>query len=244
MTEDQAFPVKAETLRLWLKAAGIWQRRRQRKQYHQRRNRRPRIGDLVQMDGSTHAWFSENSEKQCLMNRVDDATGTTESFLDSGETTFAAFTLMERWVKKYGVPAAVYVDLQSILCWDTTRTVRNDWTAQLDNQHYQLEKKQPVNVQPGQKIMFKRHLNGQITLWYHDQRLAFHLIAARPVKAEKPKLPDYSTEQRCLPDPQPSPGGRGYSTTFVTLLKGRVVCVLSSRSSPILSPLEPSAKTL
>jgi hypothetical protein len=90
------------------------------------------------------------------------------------------------------------INLQTILCWDITRTIRNDWTAQLDNQHYQLEKKQPVNVQPGQKITFKRHLKGEISLWYRDHCLAFHLIAVRPIKAEKPKPPGYSTGQRSL----------------------------------------------
>lgn len=77
LLEDDQLTVKAETLRLWLKAAGLWQPHRKRKAYHARRARRPRFGELLQLDGSIHCWLEGIEKKQCLMNMVDDATSKT-----------------------------------------------------------------------------------------------------------------------------------------------------------------------
>lgn len=39
------------------------------------RRRRPRFGELIQIDGSPHHWFGENSPRACLLAFIDDATG-------------------------------------------------------------------------------------------------------------------------------------------------------------------------
>lgn len=114
LLEDDNQQLHAETLRLWLKAAGIWQPKRQRKAYRTRRARRSRFGELLQLDGSIHAWLPGIAGKQCLMNMVDDATSKTLSLLDTGETTDAAFRLLKWWIKLHGIPLAIYVDLKSL----------------------------------------------------------------------------------------------------------------------------------
>lgn len=114
LLEDDQLKLHAETLRLWLKEAGIWQPKRQRKAYRTRRARRSRFGELLQLDGSIHAWLPDILGKQCLMNMVDDATGKTLSLLDKGETTDAAFRLLKWWIKLHGIPLAIYVDLKSL----------------------------------------------------------------------------------------------------------------------------------
>ena len=114
LLEEDHLEINAETLRLWLKAAGLWQPARKRKEHRTRRLRRPRFGELLQLDGSIHAWFDGHSEKQCLMNMVDDATGKTLALLDVGETTRAAFALLKWWIKEAGIPMAIYVDLKSL----------------------------------------------------------------------------------------------------------------------------------
>lgn len=48
------------------------------------------------------------------MNIVDDATGISLSQLDKGETCRVLLTTLKKWVEKYGVPQAVYVDLKSL----------------------------------------------------------------------------------------------------------------------------------
>ena len=112
--EEEGLEVKAETLRLWLKKAGLWNRHRKRKGYRSRRARRPRFGELLQLDGSIHNWFEGKEEKQCLMNIVDDATGKTLSLMDYGETTRSALSLLKWWIRDAGIPAAIYVDLKSL----------------------------------------------------------------------------------------------------------------------------------
>jgi transposase len=114
LLEDDSQKLHAETLRLWLKAAGIWQPKRQRKAYRTRRARRSRFGELLQLDGSIHSWLPVIVGKQCLMNMVDDATGKTLALLDTGETTDAAFRLLKWWIKLHGIPLAIYVDLKSL----------------------------------------------------------------------------------------------------------------------------------
>lgn len=114
LDEEDNIKLNAETLRIWLKEAGLWLPKRQRKAHRARRKRRSRFGELLQLDGSIHAWFTGISKKQCLMNLVDDATGKTLAFLDRGETTEAAFRLLKWWIKLHGIPQSIYVDLKSL----------------------------------------------------------------------------------------------------------------------------------
>lgn len=114
LLEDDNHKLHAETLRLWIKEAGLWQQKRQRKAHRTRRARRSRFGELLQLDGSIHAWLPGISSKQCLMNLVDDATGKTLALLDTGETTDGSFRLLKWWIKLHGIPMAIYVDLKSL----------------------------------------------------------------------------------------------------------------------------------
>ena len=103
LAEDK-LPVDHETLRRWLLKEGDWKKRRRRKIHRKRRERRAHFGELVQMDGSHHAWFGQKHEKGCLMNMVDDATGATLGLMDHQETTVAAMGLLWRWIERYGIP--------------------------------------------------------------------------------------------------------------------------------------------
>ena len=106
--------INPETLRLWLLKSNLWNKHRRRKSYRQRRERRQRFGELLQIDGSIHAWFGKDQPNSCLLNIVDDATGITLSQMDTGETCYILLSTFKMWVEKYGVPKAVYVDLKSL----------------------------------------------------------------------------------------------------------------------------------
>src|SRR6202162_3154250 len=86
LAEEDGLEVGEETLRRWMLAEGLWSRMRRRKAHRKRRERREHFGGLVQLDGSFHAWFEERGPRGCLMNMVDDATGTTRSRLGEQET--------------------------------------------------------------------------------------------------------------------------------------------------------------
>ena len=83
-----------------LKLAGLWSRERKRRPYRKRRERKAHFGELVQLDGSFHAWLEEGGPEGCLMNLVDDARGTTLCPLGKQETTWAAANVLRRWIKQ------------------------------------------------------------------------------------------------------------------------------------------------
>ena len=64
LTEDHALVLSVETLRGWMLAAGLWVSRAQRTRRSQPpRPRRTCLGELVQLDGSDHAWFEAREPK-------------------------------------------------------------------------------------------------------------------------------------------------------------------------------------
>lgn len=112
--QEEDLPVNAETLRLWLLAAGLWEPRRKRKHNYQRRERRQQFGELLQLDGSIHHWFGPDGEYQCLMVLIDDATGIRLAHMASGETLEATLQILKEWIEAYGIPQAIYVDLKTV----------------------------------------------------------------------------------------------------------------------------------
>lgn len=114
LASDHGLKVDHETLRRWMKAAGVWRRRRKRSPHRQRRPAKEHFGELLQLDGSHHQWLEERGEKACLMNLVDDATGRGMFGFADEETTWAAADLLERWVRRYGLPQALYCDWKNV----------------------------------------------------------------------------------------------------------------------------------
>src|SRR5208282_5238276 len=112
--EDQLW-VDAETLRRWMLEERLWSRQRGKPRAHrQRRARKEHFGELVQLDGSFHAWFEERGPRGCLMNMVDDATGTTMAHLCKEETTWDAVAVLRLWIAQHGVPLALYTDWKNV----------------------------------------------------------------------------------------------------------------------------------
>jgi transposase len=114
LVSDDGLEVHAETLRRWMREAGLWQRQRRRKPYRKRRERKAHFGELVQMDGSFHEWLEERGPRGCLMHMVDDATTTVLGRFSAEETTWAAAGLLRRWIEQYGVPQALYTDWKNV----------------------------------------------------------------------------------------------------------------------------------
>ena len=54
---EEKLHVGVETLRRWLLAEGLWERKRRRDPHRSRRPRRSCFGELVQMDASIHDWL-------------------------------------------------------------------------------------------------------------------------------------------------------------------------------------------
>ncbi len=114
LASDDGLDVHAETLRRWLKEAGLWQRQRRRKPYRQRREAKAHFGELVQLDGSFHEWLEERGPRGCLMHMVDDATTKALGRFWEEETIWAAAGVLRRWIERYGVPQALYTDWKNV----------------------------------------------------------------------------------------------------------------------------------
>lgn len=302
--------VDHETLRRWLIKEGEWKKKRKRNEHRSRRERKKHFGELVQMDGSHHTWFSEERPQACLMELVDDATGTVLALMDEQETTELAMRSLWRWIDLYGVPQALYTDKKSVFvadreptleeqlageqplsefgkackkmgigiieanspqakgrverkhgvlqdrfvielalagiktietankalnngflsalndkfakpplepedfhrplpkgveladvfCFETTRTLANDWTIRHENRYYQITKDNKPLPRPKDKILVRRRLDGSLVLLYRDKPLEFSALTPRqfehaskatrlPIAAKSTKIP-------------------------------------------------------
>ena len=106
----------SETLRRWMIEDGLWRRRRRRPaRVHPPRPRRRRFGELIQIDGCTHAWFEKRAPVCTLIAFIDDATSTvTEWRFCEAETTFDYFESLHRHVVRHGRPLCIYSDRHGI----------------------------------------------------------------------------------------------------------------------------------
>ncbi len=57
LASEDGLKTDAETLRRWMLAEGLWSRERRRRRHRRRRERKEHFGEMVQMDGSFHAWL-------------------------------------------------------------------------------------------------------------------------------------------------------------------------------------------
>ena len=72
------------------------------------------LGALWQYDASPHAWLPGSSDKQALLDLLDDATRlNTGARLYPGETLLAHFDFLPRAFQAHGLPLALYVDYHS-----------------------------------------------------------------------------------------------------------------------------------
>src|ERR1700691_4520849 len=149
LAERHDLRVSRETLRSWMRQAGICISRAERKRIQQPRHRREHIGELVQIDGSEHRWFEDRAAACTLLGFVDDATSRMmELRFVPSESTFAYFAALNTYLRRHGEFVAFYCanyncrfakppardkdlhrlldprqDLNQVLCWREQRQV-------------------------------------------------------------------------------------------------------------------------
>jgi transposase len=112
LCEEDGLCLSRESVRRLLISLGLWRPRRARRAViHCLRERRARLGELVQIDGSPHDWFEGRAERSTLLVFVDDATGRLMhlSFVEC-ESTFNYFAAVRAYLTAYGKPRALYSD--------------------------------------------------------------------------------------------------------------------------------------
>ena len=114
LAREDGIEVHHDTLRRWMLAAGLWSCARKRSPHRRRRARMAHFGELVQLDGSVHAWFEDRGPASCLLAMVDDATGRSLGSFGAQETIWAAAGVLRAWIAQYGIPRALYTDWKNV----------------------------------------------------------------------------------------------------------------------------------
>ena len=111
LNERHGICFSAEFVRKLMIQCNLWIPRQKRKKIHQRRERRPCEGELIQMDASDHAWFEDRGPRCHLHLLVDDATSKLMGgYFFPEETTEGYYRACLPYFKKSGRPHSFYVD--------------------------------------------------------------------------------------------------------------------------------------
>ena len=116
LSEREGLDIGRTTLRRILVNAGLSSPRRRRPPKHRvRRQRMPRQGMLIQMDGSHHPWLGDRMPPFTLLIAVDDATGTVvDALFCEKEDAHSYFLLIQRLLQRRGAPLALYTDRHGV----------------------------------------------------------------------------------------------------------------------------------
>jgi len=117
LREREGIDLGRETVRKILRVAGLPPKRRRRPPKHRsRRQRKERLGQMIQWDGSPHPWFGKCHPPCCLLAAVDDATTTLLSALFTpAESSEGYLHLLKEILESHGIPMAIYHDQHSSL---------------------------------------------------------------------------------------------------------------------------------
>ncbi len=132
LAELHGCSVSRETLRGWMIADGLWIDRRHRlPSPHQPRRRRDCLGELVQIDGSEHAWFEARGESCTLLAFIDDATSRLMQMrFVTSESAFDYFRTIRAYLQAHGKPVALYSDKHGIFRVNAKDAVGGDRITQ------------------------------------------------------------------------------------------------------------------
>jgi hypothetical protein len=131
LSERHEIIISIEATRKLMIQNGVWEaNKKKRPVIHQQRKRRARCGELIQIDGSPHAWFEDRGDPCVLISFVDDATGRTYGRFFTSETTIAYMMTSRLYFLKYGRPLAYYSDKHSIFRINTPGCLKKELITQ------------------------------------------------------------------------------------------------------------------
>ena len=115
------------TLRRGMIEAGLWKPRQQGVQHRVWRERRPCVGELVQLDGSDHDWFEGRGPRCVLLIFIDDATSRIlyGEFI-TVENTVNLLAATKSYLLLHGRPLSFYVDKDSIYKVNRQATIEEE----------------------------------------------------------------------------------------------------------------------
>jgi transposase len=94
--QKEKIRVSDEKMRQIMMGAGLWRVHRHKAEIHPWREPRAHYGEMVQMDGSHHAWLERRGPKLVLMGMVDDARNRFYGRFYEYEGVYPAMNVLER----------------------------------------------------------------------------------------------------------------------------------------------------
>jgi len=115
LEELHSIKVSREVVRKAMIRANIWQPKQKRSKHRKRRERKPMLGIMIQLDGSPHDWFEGRAGKCTLLVFIDDATSQI-LWLEfaNAESVIATMPATKNYIKKHGIPQLFYTDYGSV----------------------------------------------------------------------------------------------------------------------------------
>lgn len=113
-----------ETVRAWMRRAGLWQSRPRRiEEVHQWRARRACYGELVQWDTSVHDWLEGRGERLYLVAMIDDATSRLFARFVCHDSALENLRVLWAYLERFGRPVEFYTDKAGMFV--TTKPARD-----------------------------------------------------------------------------------------------------------------------
>lgn len=106
--------INHDVLRTEMIKVGIWIAKQRKHKHRQWRERKEHFGEMVQFDGSHHAWFELRGKICCLLASKDDATNEVYAHFTEHEDIQGVFAFWREYIKKYGKPKCIYLDRGSV----------------------------------------------------------------------------------------------------------------------------------
>ena len=140
LRENHGLMLSKETVRKLMMDASLWITRRLRSpKVYQPRNRRQCVGELIQIDGSDHAWFEGRGAACTLLVYIDDATSRLMHLhFTYSESTFSYFEATRGYLESHGKPQAFYSDKASVFRVNKAGATGGDGHTQFGRAMFEL----------------------------------------------------------------------------------------------------------
>lgn len=113
LRKDHGITLSYNWVRIALQEAGLVKKRARHDRHRKRRPRKPLVGMMLNMDGSSYDWLSQG-ELTCLVALSDDATGRILSMeLTAEEDSLVCMSVLRNCIKKKGIFCSLYTDRAS-----------------------------------------------------------------------------------------------------------------------------------
>lgn len=141
LVEIEKLSISDESVRQIMIAEDLWKPHKIAKLVvHQMRERRACFGELVQMDGSPHAWFEDRGPACTLLVLIDDATGKLLGLLFADQESFHNYArLVRTYLERYGKPLAFYTDKHGVFRVNQVSREKGDAQTQFGRAMQELD---------------------------------------------------------------------------------------------------------